>query len=159
MKLQLERRILNFRHLILLPLLLLPLAAFPAEPQSRAEDRAAIERAALDYIEGWYTNDPERMERALHYEAVKRLVGTNDNGFSFLDQGSALRLVQATRPAPGEQSPSLDGRQRDVTILDLFGNTASVKVVAEDWVDYLHLAKWNGQWKIINILWELKPEE
>ncbi len=27
-----------------------------------------------------------------------------------------------------------------------------------DWIDYLHLARWNGEWKIVNVLWELKPK-
>jgi hypothetical protein len=40
----------------------------------------------------------------------------------------------------------------------MFGNAASAKVVASDWVDYLHLARWNGEWRIVNVLWELKPE-
>jgi hypothetical protein len=25
------------------------------------------------------------------------------------------------------------------------------------WVDYMHMAKWNGRWVIVNVLWELKP--
>jgi hypothetical protein len=32
-------------------------------------------------------------------------------------------------------------------------------VEAANWIDYLHLAKWDGEWKIINVLWELKPKE
>ena len=40
---------------------------------------------------------------------------------------------------------------------DVFENAASVKVVASDWIDYLHMAKWNGRWVIVNVLWELKP--
>jgi len=31
-----------------------------------------------------------------------------------------------------------------------------VKIVARDWVDYLHVAKFNGRWVIVNVLWELK---
>ena len=49
--------------------------------------------------------------------------------------------------------------QPDVTVLDVFENAASAKIVASDWVDYLHLARWNGEWKIVNVLWELKPQE
>jgi hypothetical protein len=25
-----------------------------------------------------------------------------------------------------------------------------------DWIDYLHLAKVDGRWVIVNVLWELK---
>jgi hypothetical protein len=139
---------------------LLPVIATAAENDPQADDRAAIRRAALDYIEGWYTKDPERMERALHYQMIKRLVGVNtESNQSYLDEGSALRLVQATRPIPGRQVPQLENQQRDVYILDVFGNAASVKIEATQWVDYLHMVKWNGEWKILNVLWELKPEQ
>jgi Putative lumazine-binding len=47
---------------------------------------------------------------------------------------------------------------KEVTILDHYNNTAVVKIVASDWIDYLEVAKFNGEWKIINVLWELKPK-
>jgi hypothetical protein len=31
--------------------------------------------------------------------------------------------------------------------------------VAVDWIDYLHVAKFNGRWVIVNVLWELKHPE
>ena len=40
----------------------------------------------------------------------------------------------------------------------VFGNTASVRVDASSWVDYMHVAKWNGRWVIVNVLWELRPQ-
>jgi len=46
-----------------------------------------------------------------------------------------------------------------VTILDVFENAASVKVVASDWIDYLHMAKIQWAVVIINVLWELKPKK
>jgi hypothetical protein len=27
-----------------------------------------------------------------------------------------------------------------------------------DWIDYMHMARWNNRWVIVNVLWELKPE-
>ena len=30
---------------------------------------------------------------------------------------------------------------------------------AANWVDYLQEAKFNGEWKIVNVLWELKPKD
>ena len=37
-----------------------------------ASDDDAIVRCALDYFEGWFDADPERMRRALHPELAKR---------------------------------------------------------------------------------------
>jgi hypothetical protein len=124
-----------------------------------AADQAAIKQTALDYIEGWYEGSAERMERALHPELAKRIVETNpQTGRSRLSQMSAMTLVQGTRAGGGTKTPK-DKQQKDVTILDVFEGAASVKVVAANWIDYLHMAKSNGRWVIVNVLWELKPDK
>ncbi len=143
--------------LITLPVLLIVLTV-PAKAQA-PEDAAAIKQTALDYIEGWYEGNAERMERALHPELAKRIVQTDPaNNRSRLGQMSAMTLVQGTRNGGGKQTPK-EKQQKDVTILDVFENAACVKVVASDWVDYLQMAKWNGRWVIVNVLWELKPKK
>ena len=127
-----------------------------ARAQTSDADREAIKATALDYIEGWYEGNPERMERALHPDLAKRIVRTNDRGQSMLGQMSAMSLVLGTRAGGGKDTPK-ERQQKDVTILDVYENAASVKVVASDWIDYLHMAKFNGRWVIVNVLWELKP--
>jgi hypothetical protein len=122
-----------------------------------AADQTAIKQTALDYIEGWYEGNAERMERALHPELAKRIVHTNPEGKSRLDQMSAMSLVLGTRRGFGKQTPK-EKQQKDVTILDVYENAASVKIVASDWIDYLHMARSNGRWVIVNVLWELKPK-
>jgi hypothetical protein len=123
-----------------------------------AADRAAIRAAALDYIEGWYAGDSARMTRALHPELAKRIVRTDPaTGQSRLGQQGARTLIQDTRDGGGRDTPPAR-RRRDVTILDVTGGAASAKIVASDWVDYLHLARWNGRWVIVNVLWELTPK-
>lgn len=121
-----------------------------------AADSAAIRATGLDYIEGWYTGDAARMERALHPELAKRIVQTDAQGRSRLGQQSAMTLVANTRRGGGSDIPA-DKRKSDVRILDIYGNAASVRVQAATWVDYLHVAKSNGRWVIVNVLWELEP--
>jgi len=120
-------------------------------------DKAAIKQTALDYIEGWYEGDAERMERALHPDLAKRIVRTKD-GRSQLDQMSAMSLVQGARRGFGKNTPK-EKQQKDIVILDVFENTSSVKVTMSDWIDYMHMAKYNGRWVIVNVLWEMKPAE
>jgi hypothetical protein len=135
-------------------LVVLP-AALPAQA---AADSAGIRQAALDYIDGYYTGDGARMERAVHPELAKRIVRTNEQGRSQLGQMSAMTLVMGTRAGGGKDTPVAE-RREDVTILDIYQNAASAKVYASGWVDYLHLAKWNGRWVIVNVLWELHPQK
>jgi hypothetical protein len=122
-----------------------------------ATDSVAIRAAALDYVEGWYEGSSDRMERALHPELAKRIVNTNPNGRSSLGQQGAMTLINNTRSGGGKSTP-MEQQRKDVRILDIFGNTASVRVDAATWVDYLHVAKWNGRWVIVNVLWELRPQ-
>src|SRR4051812_4571888 len=121
-----------------------------------AADSAGIRAAALDYIDGWYAADGARMERALHPELAKRNVFSDTTGRSRLIQMSALTLIQGTRNGGGSQIPAPQ-RSDSVRILDIYRGAASVRIRAATWIDYLHLAKFNGQWRIINVLWENDP--
>ena len=136
-----------------LALALMPLSKLQAQT---AADSSGVRQAALDYIEGYYAGDGARMERALHPELAKRIVRANEQGRSQLGQMSALTLVQGTRAGGGKDTPVSEQR-KDVTIFDIYQNAASAKIYASGWVDYLHLAKWNGRWVIVNVLWELHP--
>jgi len=123
-----------------------------------ASDNEAITKTALDYIEGWYAGDAVRMERALHPELAKRMISTDPKtGRSQFNHMGAMTLVQRTREGIGKKIPQ-DRQLKEVTILDRYNNAAVVKIVASDWIDYLQVAKFNGDWKIINVLWELKPK-
>src|SRR5689334_25430533 len=115
--------------LLLLAILVACTAQVRAQSTTGSDaDKAAIKQTALDYIEGWYEGNAERMERALHPELAKRIVRTNpQNNQSRLDQMSAMSLVLGTRRGGGKDTPK-ERQQKDVTILDVFENAASVKV-------------------------------
>jgi hypothetical protein len=119
-------------------------------------DREAIKRTALNYAEGWYEGNAEKMESALSPDLAKRIVRTNPQGQSGLGQMTAMALVQGTRGGSGKQTPK-EEQQKDVTILDAMSSAATVKLEMRDWVDYMHIGKINGKWVIINVLWEMKP--
>ena len=126
------------------------LAASYAQP---SDDAAAIKQTALDYIEGWYEGNAERMQRALHPDLAKRIVTPKNT----VNSMTAQTLVEQTRKGGGKDTPP-ERQQKDVTILDVFGKAASVKVVASDWIDYMQIGKVDGRWVIINVLWETKPK-
>jgi hypothetical protein len=138
--------------------LVLALVALPAALHAQtATDSSAIRATALDYVEGWYEGNPERMGRALHPELVKRIVVTDTaTKRSVIQNMGASALVNGTRHGWGKETPK-DRQQKDVTILDIFGNAASVKGVMADWIDYMQMAKVDGRWVIVNVLWEQKP--
>lgn len=142
-----------------LTLVLMLIAGFSIGGFAQAEaERDGIKRAALNYAEGWYEGNADKMESALSPDLAKRIVRTNDKGQSNLGQMTAMTLVQGTRAGYGKQTPK-EEQQKDVTILDVFGGAATVKLEMRDWIDYLHVGKFNGKWVIINVLWETKPKK
>ena len=137
---------------LLLTLVLLPA---PQAPQAPA-DRTAITQTALDYIEGFYDGSAERMTRALHPDLAKRIVTVDPaTGKARLEHMGAATLIGYAKQREGKPTPK-DKQQKDVTILDVYGNAATVKIVANDWIDYLQVAKFDGRWVIVNVLWEMK---
>ena len=120
-------------------------------------DEDAITATAMDYIEGWYTGDAARMERALHPDLAKRIVVAGPDGKSILQDMTAKQLIGATASGAGTRTPDNE-RRMDVKVLDIYENAASVRITAGEWIDYLHVGKVDGEWKIINVLWEMTPE-
>jgi len=117
------------------------------------KENAAIKQAALDYIEGWYEASAERMDLALHPDLNKKGVQLiPKTGKTILSHLSKTNMVEYTRAGAGKNEEKKS--KVEVVILDVFKNTASVKTVTPDFVDYLHLVKSEGQWKIVNVLWE-----
>ena len=130
-------------------------APAPVEPAFIAsdEDLDAITAAALDYAMSYFEGDGARMEKALHPHLAKRTIG-EQNGRQSLSQMSALELVQIIRGGSGKQVPVAE-RLHDVQILDVQGDVATLKLTMNGWIDYMHLAKLNGSWKIVNVLWRV----
>ena len=53
-----------------------------------------------------------------------------------------------------ENESIMIGDSIEVKILDVYENAAVVRIDGPQWVDYLQMAKWNGEWVIVNVLWE-----
>jgi hypothetical protein len=128
-----------------------------ADPETLKADKLAVEKTALDYIEGAYSGDAERMERALHPELTKvMLTRHRQTGEAFLYTIGASSLVEGTRAGLG----SLEEGQRniEVDIFDASHGMAAVKIKSAMYIDYLQIGKVNGEWKIINVLWVPNPD-
>jgi hypothetical protein len=133
------------------------LVGFVSVVSQTADDatQTAIRQAALDYIEGWFEGNAERMDRALHPQLAKRLVAVNpQTGQERFTHLTKEQMVNFTKQGGGSRVPA-DQRNIKVTILDTTKTMAFVRSDCSQFIDYLTLAKGEGgQWKIVNVLWE-----
>lgn len=111
-------------------------------------EAAAVEAVVRNYIDGWHTGDAQRMERSLHDDLVKRSINKEASAPSALSRVTKTQMVQFTRDGGG-RSPDADA---DVVVHHVEGDIASAQVATEEYLDYLHLAKANGTWRIVHDL-------
>lgn len=116
---------------------------------TRDLERAAIVDVALDYFEGWFTADVERMRRALHPQLAKRRLGDDEDG---LNESSAAGMVEATAAGVGLRRG--DPGEIAVEVVEVYGRIATVVVRSSVYREYLHLARTRDGWKIVNALWQ-----
>jgi hypothetical protein len=65
-------------------------------------------------------------------------------------------LIEFTRAKMGLLPE--EKRNIEVTVLDVMEDIAAVKVLSAMYYDYLQMAKIEGEWKIINVLWVMNPK-
>jgi hypothetical protein len=136
--------------------LLLSVFAISAAAQS-SSDTAAVRQAALDYVEGIYTADTSRIERSVHKNLTKRGFWRESAEANYRPETSMTfdQLMKLT--ASWNKDGKRDTSVKQVEVLDVLDQTASAKIVAAWGIDYMHLAKYDGRWQIINIVWQAHP--
>ena len=134
------------------------IAALPAGAfaQTRDADREAVRLAALDYVEGVYNVQPDRIERSVHTTLVKR--GFYKDKADAPYNESPMTYEQLVRLAGNwNKEGKRDTSIKEVAVLDVLDQTAVAKVTASWGIDYMLLAKYGDRWKITQILWQSHP--
>ena len=120
-------------------------------------DTAGIRKAALNYIEGFYNSDYQRMSNAIHPELAKRIIVKDSIGNIMLQNMGSSQLIYNTKRNRNVNILNADKQmESEVIIFDIYNNVATVKVATNKFkfIDYLHLGKFGDDWKIVNVLWE-----
>jgi len=124
----------------------------PPTSEATADELTAIRAAVLDYFEGWFDADPERMRRALHPALAKRSHGQDVIRTPAVASVTAEQMVAWTAVGGGRSRGRSD-RSIDIRVADASGGIATVMVRSADYVEYLHLVATPDGWRIVNALW------
>jgi hypothetical protein len=141
---------------------LLIVASVSASSVARAQtrdDRAAVQRAVQDYVEGFYEGDTAKLLRSVRPEVYKYGFWRQRDSASYVGEqmkypeflAYARRVKQNNRPAP-VTAP------KEIQLYDVQNMTASAKLTASWGTDYLLLGKYDGQWMVTNVLWQSPPK-
>lgn len=122
----------------------------PTQLMASQEDINAVRDAALDYIEGYVQGDAERHALAYHPECIKRQFAT--------DEATGIeQLVVLSPQVMADYAAKFGGATEDaeweVIIDDVSAGMASVRVYSTQWVDFLHVVKARGEWRLLHVTW------
>jgi hypothetical protein len=125
----------------------------------KQEETKKVEAAIRDYVEGIYQADTTRIYRSVHPELRKRgyYFRGEEKGYTGKLEMSFEQLVKLTTAWNKDGENANENSPKEITVYEVLDKTASGKVVAEWGIDYFHLAKLDGKWYIMNVLWQSPP--
>lgn len=121
------------------------------------KDSTEIRRIALGYLIALQDLKPDLMNEVMNDSLNKITIGW--------DRASKKEFAKATTKAQmiefatswnksNTKFPTKPNNQ--ITVLDIYNRIANVKLVSDNWVEYLHLIKLDGKWSVINLIWQHK---
>jgi putative lumazine-binding protein len=131
----------------------------PAQQSSAPPaERDAVRRAALDYLEGFYEGDSAKLVRSVRPDVRKAgyYKGRDATTYTAEEMPFAEIIAYANNfKKNGRSTPA--SAPREVVVGEVNDQTATAKVVAWWGIDYLQLAKYEGKWMIVNVIWQSPP--
>jgi len=119
-------------------------------------NKTAIKKACLNYIEGFYEGDTNKLKACLQPTLNKFGFWKNDDSNTFR-QVPHMSYDQALNYAKNvlekKEFPKADAPKK-VEILGVGNTIASAKVTAWWGIDYMLLSKRGDKWMIEQVLWE-----
>jgi hypothetical protein len=128
-----------------------------AQNAGSPEDHAAVKRAALDYVEAIYEGKPELIDKSVSPELAKRGVYFSAKEQKWTEMKMPFERLKAISLTFNKSKKDSSKWPKEITVFEVMSHTANVKVVADWGMDYLQLVKQEGQWKIVNIVWQSLP--
>ena len=123
---------------------------------STAQEKEKIEKACLNYIEGFYEGDTTKLITALKPSLYKYGYWKNKTTGNYDPDGQMTyrQALDYAKSVMEKKGFAKADAPKKVEVLDMMNAIASAKVTAWWGVDYILLSKQDNKWKIEQVLWE-----
>ena len=121
------------------------------------KDSTEIREKALGYLIGLQQLKPTLMNEVMNDSLNKVTIGwdratkkeysrrtTKEQMIEYANSWNKSNTMFPTPP------------NNEIKILDIYNRIANVKLISDNWVEYLHLIKLDGKWQIVNLIWQHK---
>ncbi|MCB9278819.1 MAG: nuclear transport factor 2 family protein [Lewinellaceae bacterium] len=134
---------------------LLLCTGIPAFAQDAAADAKGAEQAMMDYLDGFYEGDTAKIIRSVLPEVAKYGYWKDEKTGKYGGEAMSFQemLNYANRVKERKRFPKPDAPKK-VELFEVQDQTAAGKVTAWWGTDYILLGKYDGKWKIVQVLWQ-----
>ncbi len=127
-----------------------------ASPVSK-KDTIEIRERSLGYLIALQELKPDLMKEVFHEDLAKRTMGFDrEKEKEVIRETSYEQMIEFAKSWNKSGTKFPPKPSNEIKILDIYNRIATVKLISDNWVEYLHLVKTNDQWQIINLLWQYK---
>lgn len=121
-------------------------------------DHDLVHAAVEDYVLGLYEVAPERIEKSVHTSLHK--IGYYEyNGEAHNHVPMTYQQLYDLSARWNKKGDQVDeDTPKEIEIYEVHDKTASAKLTAKWGIDFMHLSKVDGTWKIMNIIWQSDPQ-
>ncbi|WP_055443262.1 nuclear transport factor 2 family protein [Lacinutrix himadriensis] len=121
------------------------------------KDSTEIKEKALGYLIGLQQLKPELMNEVLNDSLNKVTIGWDRSTKKEYSKRTTKEQMIAFANSWNKSNTKFPVPPNNkVIILDIYNRIANVKLVSDNWVEYLHLMKLDGNWQIVNLIWQYK---
>ncbi len=127
--------------------------ALPASSQDSLE----IRKKSLGYLIALQELKPDLMSEVFHPKLAKRTIGYDrETKQQIARETTYEQMIEFANSWNQSGNKFPPKPMNKAIILDIYDHIATVKLVSDNWVEYLQLMKSNGEWSIINLLWQYR---
>lgn len=120
-------------------------------------DSLEIKQKSLGYLIALQQLKPSLMDSVMNDGLNKITIGYDRNtGKQFGKKTSKEQMIEFAKKWNKSGAKFPFNPKNEVEILDIYNRIATVKLVSDNWVEYLQLIKLDGNWEIINLIWQHK---
>ncbi|HEY0740760.1 MAG TPA: nuclear transport factor 2 family protein [Chryseosolibacter sp.] len=122
---------------------------------AQSTDKELVYAAVEDYVDALYLVQPDRIKKSVHPELMKKgfWKGKDKTDYTYQGVMTFNDLVKLAETWNAKGWLAKDAVKK-IEIYDVQDQTASAKLTAYWGTDYFQLAKFDGKWMIVNILWQ-----
>lgn len=125
----------------------------PEDAEISNDDAEEVEVAVRNYVEGAFAGDPERIAKSVHPNLFKvRVVPVEGSGEEYL-RITTLEMLLTFARDNGDKYAACSIKSFDIVFMD--SRCAVACAVSDEFYDICTLAKMNGRWMIVEVLWAM----